>query len=115
GMQEEKLADAISPIDTQRLMPQVASAPPVDAVAQAVALLRDAKHPVILAGRVSRNLEAWNARAQLAARLNARVVTELKIVASFPTDHYLHTGAPGGTVLGPEAADAIRAADVILS
>ena len=115
GMQEEKLADAIAPIDSQRLMPPVASAPPADSVAQAAALLRDAKHPVILAGRVSRNLEAWNARVKLAERLNARVVTDLKIGASFPTDHFLHTGAPGGTVLGPEAADTIRAADVILS
>jgi thiamine pyrophosphate-dependent acetolactate synthase large subunit-like protein len=115
GMQEEKLVDAIAPIDTQRLMPPVASAPAADAVAQAVALLRDAKHPVILAGRVSRGLEAWNARVKLAERLNARVVTDLKIGASFPTDHYLHAGVPGGTVLAAEAADAIRTADVILS
>src|SRR4051812_35060215 len=96
GMQEEKLADAIPPIDTQRLMPPVASAPPADAITQAAALLRDAKHPVILAGRVSRGVEAWNARVKLAERLNARVVTDLKIGASFPTDHDLHAGVPGG-------------------
>jgi thiamine pyrophosphate-dependent acetolactate synthase large subunit-like protein len=70
---------------------------------------------VILAGRTSRDVEAWNKRVALAERLNARVVTDLKIAASFPTSHYLHAGAPGGTVLAPEAADAIRAADVILS
>src|SRR3954447_7409934 len=79
GMQEEQLADAIAPIDTQRLMPAVASARAADAVVQAAALLRDAKHPVILAGRVSRDVEAWNARVKLAERLNARVVTDLKI------------------------------------
>ncbi len=39
----------------------------------------------------------------------------MKVGAAFPTDHHLHAGAPGGTVLAPEAADAIRAADVILS
>jgi thiamine pyrophosphate-dependent acetolactate synthase large subunit-like protein len=39
----------------------------------------------------------------------------MKVGASFPTDHPLHAGAPGSTVLLPEAADAIRAADVILS
>ncbi len=115
GMQEEKLAEPVPPIDTQRFMPPVASAPPAAAIAQAAALLRDAKHPVILAGRVSRDLDAWNARVKLAERLNAQVVSDLKIGASFPTDHYLHAGAPGGTVLSPEAADAIRAADVILS
>src|SRR5512135_2512333 len=99
GMQEEKLAEQVAPIDTQRFMPPVASAPPADATARAAALLRDAKHPVILAGRVSRDLDAWNARIELAERLSAKVVTDLKIGASFPTDHYLHAGAPGGTVL----------------
>jgi thiamine pyrophosphate-dependent acetolactate synthase large subunit-like protein len=115
GMQEEKLAEPVPAIDMQRFMPPVASAPPADAIAQAAALLRDAKHPVILAGRASRDLDAWNARIALAERLAAKVVTDLKIGASFPTEHYLHAGAPGGTVLSPEAADVIRAADVILS
>jgi len=115
GMQEEKLAEPVAPIDTQRYMPPVASAPLADAIAQAAALLRDAKQPVILAGRVSRDIDAWKARITLAERLNARVVTDLKIGASFPTDHHLHAGAPGGTVLSPEAADVIRSADVILS
>ena len=32
-----------------------------------------------------------------------------------PHLHHLHAGAPGGTVLAPEAAEAIRSADVILS
>ncbi len=39
----------------------------------------------------------------------------MKLAAAFPTDHRLHAGAPGGTVLAPEAAEAIRGADVILS
>src|ERR1041385_4531336 len=37
GMQEEKLAEPVAPIDTQRLMPPVASAPPPEAVAEAAA------------------------------------------------------------------------------
>jgi thiamine pyrophosphate-dependent acetolactate synthase large subunit-like protein len=115
GMQEEKLAEPVSPIDTQRYLPPVASAPDAAAIKQAAKLLQDAKQPVILAGRVSRDLDAWNARIKLAERLNAKVVTDLKIGASFPTDHHLHAGAPGGTVLSPEAADAVRSADVILS
>jgi thiamine pyrophosphate-dependent acetolactate synthase large subunit-like protein len=115
GMQESKLADPVPPIDAQRFMPDVASAAPADAIKQAADLLRNAKYPVILAGRALRDVDAWNARVQLAERVGARVVTDLKIAASFPTDHPLHAGAPGGTVLSPEAADAIRAADVILS
>jgi thiamine pyrophosphate-dependent acetolactate synthase large subunit-like protein len=115
GMQEERLAEPLAPIDAGRFMPPVAAAPAPEAVTRAAALLRGAERPVILAGRVSRDLDAWNARVALAERLNARVVTDLKIGAAFPTDHGLHAGAPGTTVLAPEAADAIRAADVVLS
>ena len=56
--------------------------------------MRSAKQPVILAGRQSRDLDAWNARMALAERLNARVVTDIKVGAAFPTDHPLHIGAP---------------------
>jgi thiamine pyrophosphate-dependent acetolactate synthase large subunit-like protein len=114
-MQESKLAEPIPPIDAKRFMPPVESAASPELINQAADLLRNAKYPVILAGRVSRNVDAWKARVSLAEGLNARVVTDLKIGASFPTDHALHAGAPGGTVLSPEATEAIRAADVILS
>jgi len=114
-LQEMKLPEPVTPIDSARFMPKVESAAPPESVAAAADLLRNAKHPVILAGRVSRDLDAWNARVKLAERLGAQVVTDLKIAASFPTDHPLHAGAPGGTVLAPEAVEAIRDADVILS
>jgi thiamine pyrophosphate-dependent acetolactate synthase large subunit-like protein len=115
GMQEEKLTEPIAPIDAHRYMPVVESAPSAAAIKQAADLLRNAKHPVILAGRASRSEKAWNERVALAERLNASVATDLKIAAAFPTHHQLHAGAPGGTVLAPEAAEAIRTADVILS
>ena len=115
GMQEAKLTEPFAPVDAQRFMPQVLNAAPVDMVAKAAALLRAAKRPLILAGRVSRSLDAWNARIALAERLNARVVTDLKVGAAFPTDHALHAGVPGMIGLVPEAAKAIRDADVILS
>ncbi len=114
-MQESKLPEPVAPIDAKRFMPPVESAAPAARIKQAVDLLQNAKYPVILAGRVSRNIDAWEARISLAERLNARVITDLKIGASFPTDHALHAGAPGGTVLSPEATEAIRVADVILS
>ncbi len=115
GMQEEKLAEPVPPIEAKRYMPEVESAPSAEAIKQAAELLRNAKHPVILAGRVSRSLEAWNKRVALAERLNARVVTDLKVSTAFPTDHPLHAGVPGGIVPTPETAEYIRAADVILS
>src|SRR6185437_5089639 len=114
-MQESSLSGPVPPIDTGRFMPPVEGGAPAASIKQAADLLLSAKQPVILAGRTSRDVSAWNTRVALAERLNARVVTDLKIAASFPTFHHLHAGAPGGTVLAPEAAEAIRSADVILS
>ena len=115
GMQEAPLAEPVPAIDPSRYMPEVASAPSSDSVAKATELLRNAKHPVVLAGRVSRDPEAWNKRVALAERLNARVVSDLKVSAAFPTDHPLHAGSPAGSILAAEAIETIRAADVILS
>jgi len=64
---------------------------------------------------VLRSLAGWNARVALAEALGAKVITELKLGAAFPTDHPLHAGPPGTTALGPQAQEALRAADVILS
>jgi thiamine pyrophosphate-dependent acetolactate synthase large subunit-like protein len=114
-VQEMKLPDEVAPIDGKRYMPEIESAAPASVIAKAAELLRNAKSPVILSGRVTRSVEGWKARVALAERLGARVVTDQKVAASFPTNHPLHAGAPGGTVLAPEAQDAIRNADVIIS
>ena len=115
GMQESKLAEPSPPIDPRRYMPPVESAPPLDLITRAADLLREAKRPLILAGRVSRDLNAWNTRIALAERLGARVATDLKVAAAFPTDHRLHVGSPSTIGIGAQATDAIREADVILS
>jgi len=115
GMQEEKLAEPVAPIEAQRFMPPVASAPTPEAIRAAAELLGKAKHPVILAGRVSRSEAAWTERIKLAERLNTRVLTDLKVPCAFPTDHALHIGAPGTIGPVPEAIEALRAADAILS
>jgi thiamine pyrophosphate-dependent acetolactate synthase large subunit-like protein len=115
GMQEAKLTEPVAPIDARRFMPEAVSAPAPASVAQAAELLRGAKHPLMLAGRVSRRLEAWNARVKLAERLNARVITDLKVAAAFPSDHPLLAGNPGTIAATPEALEALRAADVVLS
>jgi thiamine pyrophosphate-dependent acetolactate synthase large subunit-like protein len=114
-IQEQKLTEPVAQIDAQRYMPTVTSAANPQAIKAAAKLLKTAQNPVILAGRVSRDLDAWNSRIVLAERLGAQVVTDLKIAASFPTHHMLHAGSPGGTTLDPQAADAIHNADVILS
>ena len=114
-LQEASLEAPLPPIDAARFMPPAPVAPPPAAIAQAASLLHAAKRPVILAGRVSRGLAAWNARVALAEVLGARVITDLKQGAAFPTDHPLHAGAPGTIAPVKEAAAALREADLILS
>jgi thiamine pyrophosphate-dependent acetolactate synthase large subunit-like protein len=114
-MQEGKLAEPLDGVDVARFMPQVVSAPSADMVAKAAALLKAGKAPVMLVGRASRSKEAWDARVGLAEATGARVITDLKCGASFPTDHPLHLGAPSVLTPDAEGFKALAAADVILS
>ena len=77
-------------------------------------MLLAAKRPLILAGRVSRDEGDWNRRVQLAEALDARVTTNLKVGAAFPTDHPLHIGSPA-TFVTDDVLAAIKEADAILS
>jgi thiamine pyrophosphate-dependent acetolactate synthase large subunit-like protein len=114
-MQEAKLSEPLPPADAARFMPAADAVAPPELVQEAAKLLKSAKRPLILVGRVSRSETGWNQRVALAEALNAKVITELKIGAGFPTDHPLHAGVPGTTALAPEAQEALRAADVVLS
>jgi thiamine pyrophosphate-dependent acetolactate synthase large subunit-like protein len=112
-LQEAKVTEELPPIDVARYMPAVSTAAPADVVRQAVALLKDAKNVLILAGRASRDPAAWNARVALAEALNAKVVTDLKIGASFPTDHPLYVGSPRAVT--PESVEGLKNVDIVLS
>src|SRR5580704_4449993 len=112
-LQEAKVAEQLPPIDVARYMPQVSTAAPADLVRQAAAMLKDAKQVLLLAGRTSRDPDVWNALVALAEALNARVVTDLKIGASFPTDHPLYLGAP--RAISPESVEGLKNVDVVLS
>ncbi|MGL1138608.1 hypothetical protein ACSIJM_24230, partial [Vibrio parahaemolyticus] len=68
----------------------------------AVEILRAAERPVMLVGRVGRGEAGWRQRILLAETLGLRVITDLKVGAGFPTDHFLHVGAPG-IFAGPAA------------
>jgi thiamine pyrophosphate-dependent acetolactate synthase large subunit-like protein len=84
------------------------------AIAQAAQWLREARRPLLLMGRASRDQDEWNARVALAEALGARVLTDLKVGAAFPTDHPLHA-APPGVFLPPAGAAVVRDADVVLA
>jgi thiamine pyrophosphate-dependent acetolactate synthase large subunit-like protein len=114
-MQEAKLAEPLPAINPARFMPQANPTVADELISEAAAILKSAKHPVILMGRVSRSIEAWNNRVVLAERLNAKAISDLKIACGFPTDHPLHAGAPASNAIVPEAVEALKAADVILS
>lgn len=114
GMQEAKLDNPLPPLDAARFMPPVATAPPAALLQQSAAMLKAARHPVILAGRASRSPAEWAQRVALAEHLGARVLTDLKIGAAFPTDHALHAGAPG-VFATPDSLAVLRDADVVLA
>jgi len=113
-MQEARLPEPLPPIDIHRFVPPLVAGPAPELVRKAADMLAAAKHPLILAGRVSRDLDAWNARVALAEALGARVGTNLKVGAAFPTDHPLHVNPPASHA-SDELIAAIKAADVIMS
>jgi thiamine pyrophosphate-dependent acetolactate synthase large subunit-like protein len=112
-LQEMKVNEPLPAIDVARYMPAIATAAPPELVKQAAAMLKGAKQVLILAGRASRSEEAWNARVALAEALGARVVTDLKIGATFPTDHPLYAGAP--RAISADSVEGLKNVDVILS
>jgi thiamine pyrophosphate-dependent acetolactate synthase large subunit-like protein len=114
GLQEDPLPEPLPVADPAKLMPQMTPGAPERLVAEALRMLEAAERPVILMGRVSRSEAAWAARLALAEAIRARVVTDLKVGAAFPTDHQLHAGSPG-IYPTPAATRAIAQADVILS
>ncbi|MSQ50531.1 MAG: thiamine pyrophosphate-binding protein [Betaproteobacteria bacterium] len=115
GLQEQKLG-AMPPLpDVRRYAPPAAAAPSAHALREAAALLSNAKRPLILAGRSSLSVDDWNRRVALAEKLNAYVLTDPRVGASFPTDHRLHPAAPVPMRPSAAAAQLIKEADVILS
>ena len=100
ALQEVKLDDLPPLPDASRYRAPAPPAPP--------------RAPVILMGRTTRDEASWRQRVALAEKLGARVVTDLKQRAAFPTRHPLHVGPPGSH-LAEAAARVIREADVILS
>ncbi len=114
AMQEEKLA---APLPMPQLERFAAPAPPVPApadVKRAVEIMRAAKHPVMLVGRSSRDVGAYNDRVALAEALGARVLSDFRAGSVFPTAHPLHVGKSSTRVTEAGIA-ALKEADAILS
>ena len=114
GIQELPLeADTVLP-DPARYQPGPAPEPGADTLADLTNMLMAAERPLFLMGRVSRNQEDWDRRIRLAEALGARVLTDLRVGAAFPTNHPLH-GPPPLSHFPAESKAMIRRADVIVA
>jgi thiamine pyrophosphate-dependent acetolactate synthase large subunit-like protein len=114
ALQEAKVGPLPALPDVARFKAPPSTVPSKEALHLAGELLSNARAPVILAGRGWRTQAAWNARIALAEKLQARVLTDIKAGAAFPTDHPLHA-APPATFLDDASKKILREADVILS
>ena len=111
ALQETKLGSLPPLPDVSRFCAPAAVRADDVSVRKAAELLSAAKNPALLIGRVSRSEAAWKARVALAEKLQAKVWTDIKTAAAFPTDHALHAAPPATFPDGK----ALRECDVIVS
>lgn len=114
GLQESSLEQIPEMPDMTRFQPPGnvhASRADIDSI---VAMLKAAARPAILFGRGSRKQEDWDARVKLAEATGAIVMTDLKLAATFPTDHPNHVVEPFNQA-GKAEREIIADADFILA
>jgi thiamine pyrophosphate-dependent acetolactate synthase large subunit-like protein len=111
ALQEAKIGPLPSLPDVSRFRAPEPVRPSDASIQAAAQLLSSAKNPAMLVGRVSRGLDAWKARVALAEKLQAKVFTDIKTPAAFPTDHPLHAAPPATFPDGK----LLRDCDVIVS
>jgi thiamine pyrophosphate-dependent acetolactate synthase large subunit-like protein len=114
ALQEAKLGPLPPLPEVSRYRAPASPLPSRESVAEAARLLSSARNPAILMGRFSRSEQGWKERIALAEKLQARVFTDGKAAAAFPTDHPLHA-APPATFLEEQGRKALHEADVVLS
>ena len=113
GLQEQALDAPVEIPPVERFHAGEAPCASESTVSRAADWLVSAERPLVMIGRTSRSQDGWDRRVRLAEFLGARVATDLKSPASFPTDHELHLG--GLTLrISAESIEAARTADVIL-
>jgi len=98
----------------ERFRAPASPVPDSHSIQAVAAVLKSARRPLMLAGRVARDQASWNERIKLAERLGAAVLTDLKAAAAFPTGHYLHA-AQAEMFPSVAALAALKQSDVVLS
>ena len=114
AMQEEKLAAPLPMPKLERFEAPALVEPNAAEIKRAVEIMKNAKKPLIIVGRMSRDLDAFNERIALAEALNARVITDFKAGSVFPTGHPAHVGRSAAKAT-EEGIAALTEADAILS
>jgi|SRR5579875_1429375 len=113
GLQEQKLTQWPEKDRVARFQPPSPAEPAAADVARALDLIGRARHPVLLAGRVSRSEEAWAERIRFAELLGASVFTYADDGAAFPIPHPLHVARFGIRVSDGIKAE-LRRADLLI-
>jgi len=114
SLQEQPVAAPPAIPDVRRDRSPRSHGPDAEAVRATLEYLGQARRPLFLFGRASRDERDWDRRVALAERYGALVLSDLKNGAVFPTSHPLHPDPPG-IFLPATSAELIGAADLILS
>ena len=114
SLQEQPVAAPPAIPDVRRDRSPRSHGPDAEAVRATLEYLGQARRPLFLFGRASRDERDWDRRVALAERYGALVLSDLKNGAVFPTSHPLHPDPPG-IFLPAASAELIGAADLILS
>jgi thiamine pyrophosphate-dependent acetolactate synthase large subunit-like protein len=114
SLQEQRLPAPPAIPDVRRDRSPRSHGPDAAAVRTTLEFLGQARRPLFLFGRASRDERDWDRRVALAERYGALVLSDLKNGAVFPTSHPLHPNPPG-IFLPAASAGLIGAADLILS
>jgi thiamine pyrophosphate-dependent acetolactate synthase large subunit-like protein len=114
SIQEAPVEASLPELKLEHYAPPPPPEPANDVIETSAEWLSKATRPVILMGRVSRDSSAWQARIDLAERLQAEVITDIRLGASFPTSHRLHLDI-SSHIPPPATKEALQQADVILS
>jgi thiamine pyrophosphate-dependent acetolactate synthase large subunit-like protein len=112
-LQEQPLPEPPPIPDVRRDRSPRSHGPDAEAVRTTLEFLGQARRPLFLFGRASRDERDWDRRVALAERYGALVLSDLKNGAVFPTSHPLHPNPPG-IFLPAVSAELIGAADLIL-
>ncbi len=112
-VQEQQISPSVAPKPLEWFAPARSPAPSEHDLADALAMISAARRPVVLCGRASRQMDAWNARIEFAEAINAPVFVEYNSAASFPRSHPLFAEALRFSI--KELPLQIRDADLIIS